>query len=66
MKLVGSVHGDHCGNDAITGEEIEFFAVRTVDFHIEISQEMEGYMEGGKRERGTCILPHAVCTSDSP
>lgn len=64
--MLGPVHRNHCGNDATTGEEIEFLAVRTVGFHLEISQEMEGYKEGGERERGTWILAHTVCTSDSP
>lgn len=64
--MLGPIHRNHCGNGATAGEEIEFLAVRTVGFHLEISQEMEGYMEGGKKEGRTLILPNAVCTSDSP
>lgn len=63
--MLGLVYRNHCGN-ATTGEEIEFLTLRTVGFPLEISQEVEGYMEGRKREGVTCILPHAVCTSDSP
>lgn len=64
--MLGPVHRNHGGSGAAAGEEIEFLAVRTVGFHLEISQEMEGYREGGKGERGACILPHGVCTSASP
>lgn len=57
MKLVGAGTRNHCGNDVTTGEEIEFLTVRTVGYHLEISHEMERYMEGGEKVRGTCILP---------